>query len=368
MKKRIISISLIVLCILTSCSKTPNNIQGNNHNVDLDSENNKVSVKHILDDFDEAFETKYTKFSLPEKSKVIINQPEEVYNLELKYVNADKNTKWMKEKLTELANFFDIPNKAQIENVNNENSRFIMETSDKSVDIILFSNPSYHLKYDLNLTDLILKKSKYIDRMNSKDREEYKTIIDKSVKLANEINNLMDGKLENNPTDLYIQDYNGQKFYELDLQQSYKGLAIQCISPKHPKDGMLLGDNAIMAMSMYSHLLYDSNLNLYFFNGCNNYIPIKEEQIENIISFKSACGILETELAENMTLEFDDVKLWYEPRGTILDAISEDGFDGTKTIKCTPKWFFVMDEEDGGWHGISYITVDCSTGEVEVVV
>ena len=368
MKKRIIPISLIFLCILSSCSQTPDNIQGNNHNVDLNSENNKVSVEHILDDFDEAFETEYTKFKLPDKSSVIINQPEEVCNLELKYVNADKNTKWMKEKLTELANFFDIPNKAQIENVNNENSRFIMETSDKSVDIILFSNPSYHLKYDLNLTDLILKKSKYIDRMNSKDREEYKTIIDKSVKLANEINNLMDGKLENNPTDLYIQDYNGQKFYELDLQQSYKGLAIQCISPKHPKDGMLLGDNAIMAMSMYSHLLYDSNLNLYFFNGCNNYIPIKEEQIENIISFKSACGILETELAENMTLEFDDVKLWYEPRGTILDAISEDGFDGTKTIKCTPKWFFVMDEEDGGWHGISYITVDCSTGEVEVVV
>ena len=69
-----------------------------------------------------------------------------------------------------------------------------------------------------------------------------------------------------------------------------------------------------------------------------------------------------------MTLAFDDVKLWYEPRGTILDATTEDGFDGTKTIKCTPKWFFIIDEEDGEWHGISYITVDCSTGEVEVVI
>ena len=367
MKKQLIIIYLISIC-LSSCAQTPDSIQSNNHKTGSDNKYSYVSVEHILDDFDEAFETKYTKFKLPDKSSVIINQPEEICDLELKYVNADKNTKWMKEKLTELANFFDIPNKTQIENVNNENSRFIMETADKSVDIILFSNPSYHLKYDLNLTDLILKKSEYIDRMNSKDNEEYKAIVDKSVKLANEINNLMDGKLENNPTDLYIQDYNGQKFYELDLQQSYKGLAIQCISPKHPKDGMLLGDNAIMAMSMYSHLLYDSNLNLYFFNGCNNYIPIKEEQIENMISFKGACDILETELAENMTLEFDDVKLWYEPRGTILDATSEDGFDGSKTIKCTPKWFFVMDEEDGGWHGISYITVDCSTGEVEVVV
>ena len=67
-------------------------------------------------------------------------------------------------------------------------------------------------------------------------------------------------------------------------------------------------------------------------------------------------------------MEFDDVKLWYEPRGTILDATSEDGFDGTKTIKCTPKWYFISDEENGDFHGISYVTVDCVTGEVEVVL
>ena len=64
---------------------------------------------------------------------------------------------------------------------------------------------------------------------------------------------------------------------------------------------MTEGNNALMAMSMYSHLLYDSNLNLYFFNGCNNYIPIKEEQIENMISFKGACDILEEELASNVS-------------------------------------------------------------------
>ncbi|MDE6149156.1 MAG: hypothetical protein K2F81_03550, partial [Ruminococcus sp.] len=352
----------------SSCAQTPDNIQGNNHNVVLNSENNKVSVEHILDDFDEAFETEYTKFKLPDKSQVIINQPEEICDLELKYVNADKNIKWMENKVRQLAKIFGLPNDVDIKNVNNENELYVIENDKSRVDIRLFSNPSYSMKYNLDLSDIINTKAEYIDRMNSKDNEEYKAIVDKSVKLANEVNSIMDGKLENNPTDLYIQDYNGQKFYELDLQQSYKGLAIQCISPKHPKDGMLLGDNAIMAMAMYSHLLYDSNLNLYFFNGCNNYTPIKSKQIESIVSFKSACDILESKFAENMTLEFDDVKLWYEPRGTILDATTENGFDGTKTIKCTPKWFFIIDEEDGGWHGISYITVDCSTGKIEVVV
>ena len=117
MKKRIIPIPLIVMCLLTSCSQTSDNIQGNNHNVDLNSENNKVSVEHILDDFDEAFETKYTKFSLPEKSQVIINQPEEVCDLELKYVNADKSMDWLKERVYKLADIFNVQNYGNLKNV-----------------------------------------------------------------------------------------------------------------------------------------------------------------------------------------------------------------------------------------------------------
>ena len=366
MKKRIIPIPLIALCILSSCSQTPDNIQGNNHNVDLNSENNKVSVEHILDDFDEAFETEYTKFKLPDKSSVIINQPEEVCNLELKYVNADKNIDWMKNKLVQFLDLLDIANNENFKNINN--TKLVFETNKHRVVTRQISRPYYCLNGDWNPSEMITSKIEYINRINSNDSEEYKTIIDKSVKLANEINNLMDGGLKNEPTDLYIKDYNGEVFYELDLQQSYKSVGIQCIYPKHPVSDMTEGNNALMAMSMYSHLLYDSNLNLYFFNGCNNYIPIKEEQIENMISFKGACDILETELAENMTLEFDDVKLWYEPRGKILDATSEDGFDGTKTIKCTPKWYFISDEENGDFHGISYVTVDCVTGEIEVVL
>ena len=90
------------------------------------------------------------------------------------------------------------------------------------------------------------------------------------------------------------------------------------------------------------------------------------------IAFKSTCDILESELAENTNFEFDDVKLWYEPRGAIIDLSDSsvstyDAHDGNKTIKCTPKWYFISDESsEAELHMINYITVDCVTGEIEV--
>ena len=92
MKKRFLFIILIAICLLSSCAQTPDNIEGANHNIDLKSAN-KVSVEHIFDDFDEAFEAKYTKFKLPDKSSVIINQPEGVYDLELKCYLTSKTRK-----------------------------------------------------------------------------------------------------------------------------------------------------------------------------------------------------------------------------------------------------------------------------------
>ena len=373
MKKRIIPITLIAMCLLSSCSQTPDNIQGNNHNVDLNSENNKVSVEHILDDFDEAFETEYSKFKLPDKSSVIINQPEEVCNLELKYVNADKNTKWMKKKITELANFFDIPNNIKIENVNNQNSRFTIETSNKAVDIILFSNPYFILKNNYNLNDMVNTTIEYIDRIELNELNSiYQDLIKKSIKLSESINNIMESKLDISAADLYIKNYNGETFYELDLQQNYKGMGIQCISPNYLKESNDV-NNDILAQAMYTSMWYNSNLNLFLYNGCDSYVPIEINHINKIISFKGACDILESQLAENMTLEFDDMKLWYEPRGSFIDlsdpSISTyEAHDGNKTIKCTPKWFFISDNDEDSnlHHAINYVTVDCVTGEIEV--
>ena len=52
-EKQIIITSIIAVVVLSSCAQTPENIEGANHNIDLKS-TNKVSVEHILDDFDEA--------------------------------------------------------------------------------------------------------------------------------------------------------------------------------------------------------------------------------------------------------------------------------------------------------------------------
>ena len=369
MKKRIIPISLIALCILSSCSQTPDSIQGNNHNVDLNSENNKVSVEHILDDFDEAFETKYTKFKLPDKSSVIINQPEEVCDLELKYVNADKDTKWLKQKTSQLAEIFDIKNGVM---KMTQDFRCSIESDKERISINQFSEPYFCSMYALNHIDLDLMNIKKIEnlyRINTdKLNKKYQAVIDKSVKLSEQIYSLIGGDIISNPMDLFIMDYNDETYYEISMQPTFKNVGIQCISPIYSNRDIFEGNNALMTMSLNVKFLYDSKLNLHLFISCNGYTPVKSEPIDKMISFKGACDILEEELASNVSMEFDDVKLWYEPRGTILDATREDGFDGTKTTKCTPKWYFVSDSEEDKevYYSFNYVTVDCVTGEIEV--
>ena len=162
MKKQLIIIYLISIC-LSSCSQTPDNIQGNNHNVDLNSENDKVSVEHILNDFDEAFETKYTKFSLPEKSKVIINQPEEVCNLELKYVNADKSMDWLKERVYKLADIFNVQNYGDLKNVGDVG--YVLENNKERVRADVFSEPYYCSNDAAFIDEMNLVKIEHLNRL-----------------------------------------------------------------------------------------------------------------------------------------------------------------------------------------------------------
>ena len=366
MKKRIIPIPLIAMCLLSSCSQTPDNIQGNNHNVDLNSENNKVSVEHILDDFDEAFETEYTKFKLPDKSSVIINQPEEVCNLELKYVNADKSMDWLKERVYKLADIFNVQNYGNLKNVGD--IAYALENEKEKVRTDVFSVPYYCSNDDWDINQMKISKIEHLDRKQINNiNKEYVQVTNKSIKCANDICSCFGGVFSHSLIDLYVRDYKGKTFYELSLQPIYKNIGIQCINSTNNND-YENGDDVILADAFDIRFLYDINLKLYLYYGCNNYIPVKDEAIEKIISLKGACDSLESQLAENMTLEFDDVKLWYEPRGTILDATTEDGFDGSKTTKCTPKWYFISDndEDSGLYHAINYVTVDCVTGEIEV--
>ncbi len=366
MKKQLFSVSVIAICLLSSCAQTPDNIEGANHNIDLKS-TNKVSVEHILDDFDEAFKTEYTKFKLPDKSSVIINQPEGVYDLELKYVNSEKSLEWLKEKVFKLAEIFNVENNGNAENIGNIG--YCLENDKERVRADIFSEPYYCSNNAAFIDEMNLCKTEYLNRIQQKNiNKEYKEFIDKSVDCSNNITSIFGGIFTNIPMDLYIRDNNGEVFYELSLQPTYKGVGLQCITPTYSNGDIFEGDNALMTMGFDIRFLYNSDYNLNYYVSCDNYTPVKEEPIEKIISFKGACDILEEELASNVSMEFDDVKLWYEPRGTILDATTEDGLDGSKTTRCTPKWFFISDnEEDSGLHhAINYVTVDCVTGEIEV--
>ncbi len=366
--KRAVIILLIVSCLLSSCAQTPDSIQGNNYNTDLNL-NDKVPVEHILDDFDEAFKTEYSKFKLPDKSSVIINQPEGVYDLELKYVNADKDTNWLKEKASQLAEVFNVKN-GSVKMI--QDFRCSIENDKEKVSISQFSEPYFCSIYaveniDLDLMNISKIESLYrmkIDKLN----EQYQEIIDKSFKMCKQIYSVIGEDIINNPMDLFIMNYNDEKYYEISMQPTYKGVGLQCISPIYSNGNIFEGDNALMTMSLNVRFLYDSKMNVHLFIGCNGYTPVKSEPIKNMISFKGACDILEEELASNVSMEFDDVKLWYEPRGTILDATTEDGFDGSKTTKCTPKWYFISDnkEDKDVYYSFNYVTVDCVTGEIEV--
>ena len=366
MKKQLFSVSVIAICLLSSCAQTPENIEGANHNIDLKS-TNKVSVEHILDDFDEAFKTEYTKFKLPDKSSVIINQPEGVYDLELKYVNSEKSLEWLKEKVYKLTETFNVKSYGNLESIGK--TAYILANENEQVRVDMFSEPYYYFSKDeISLNDMTLEKIEYVDRIKEENlNKKYNKIIDKSVDCANKINKEFGGALTNIPFDLYIRNYIGEEFYELSLQPVYKGVGIQCITPTYNNEN-IENDNIIISDLFDMRLLYNTNLKLYLYVSCNNYTSSMSKPIDKIISFKGACDILEEELAPNVSMEFDDVKLWYEPRGTILDATTEDGFDGSKTTKCTPKWFFISDnEEDSGlYHAINYVTVDCVTGEIEV--
>ncbi|MDE6149279.1 MAG: hypothetical protein K2F81_04185, partial [Ruminococcus sp.] len=287
-------------------------------------------------------------------------------DLELKYVNSEKSMEWLKEKVYKLAEIFDVKNYNEIEYI--KDIAYFLENNKEKVRVDVFSEPYYCLNDDWDINLMKINKTEHLDREKLDVlNNEYIGVTSKSIEYANNICAAFEGSLTNNLMDLYVKDYNGQTFYELSLQPSYKGLGIQSINPTYHKE-YTNDDNILIADAFDVRFLYDVNLKLYLYYGCNNYTPVKAEPIDKIISFKSACDILEEELASNVSMEFDDVKLWYEPRGTILDATTEDGFDGAKTTKCTPKWFFISDnEEDSGlWHAINYVTVDCVTGEIEV--
>lgn len=352
MEKLMISITLIMICFLCSCKQTPNDVKTKEMSDDISV--NYVSAEHILDDFNDAFETKYTKFKLPKKSDVIIDQPEEVNKLELKYVNSNGDEKWMKNKEKDLLKMF------------NDNNAMSAEEKEKSyIETRVFSRPYYNYE-PLLLNELEETKYEFLNRKKITDFDGYiQNAVKKSVKISDEANKILEGELTNIPIDLTVYDNKGKSLYETCMQPCYKGIGIMGNIPAlYNYSSADDNSDTLIAMAMRSRVIYDNDLRLYMVNNCNNFKVVKSESIDNIISFKSACNILESTLSEKIELDFNDVKLWYEPIGKILS--SEDKEVTNHVVKCTPKWYFINDSTTDGMHMINYISVDCETGDVDV--
>ena len=367
MKKRIILISLIVLCILSSCSQTPDNIQGNNHNVDLNSENNKVSVKHILDDFDEAFETKYSKFSLPEKSKVIINQPEKVCDLQLDFLNKKKSLEWMSQKLSDLQTAFE--HKIDGEIVVDETIVQI-GSDNENVSVSGYSEPYSLWNFNSDVIsyvnqNVVETEVVYIDRIPEKNIDGgLKSAMNKAINYAQNVKNVMKDELDVKLATGYILHGSDDLSYEIDLQKTYKGIGIMNLPPAYVNDYTTKEGTEILTTYFETYIEFDSSLNPLFYNSCDCFTIKSEKDLHKIISLKGACDILEKELGNNLNLQFDDMELMYEPQ----EYISSENDTIEKHIQCVPKWFFMIDYSEGIQHMLKYISVDCVTGKIEVVL
>jgi hypothetical protein len=124
--------------------------------------------------------------------------------------------------------------------------------------------------------------------------------------------------------------------------------------------------NTLMSAAMQTYIDFDSDFNPEYYIGCDAFKIEKAESVDKMISFKGACDILEEQLADNISLEFDDVELMYEPRGT--ETGSGESAAATNIV-CTPKWYFIIDDKQpNGLHAINYVTVDCITGEIYVLI
>ena len=365
-KLKFIDICAIII-MLSSCSQTPDNIQGNNHNVDLNSENNKVSVEHILDDFDEAFETKYTKFSLPEKSQVIINQPKKICDLQLDFLNKEKNLEWMSQKLSDLQTAFEhkidgeIAVNETIVQIGGDNENVSVSGCSEPYSLWNFnSDVISYVNQNVVETEIV-----YIDRIPEKNIDcGLKSAMDKAINYAQNVKNVMKDELDVKLATGYILHGSDDLSYEIDLQKAYKGIGIMNLPPAYVNDYTIKEGTDLLTTYFETYIEFDSSLNPLFYNSCDCFTIKSEEELHKIISLKGACDILEKELGNNLNLQFDDIELMYEPRGYVPLE------NGTieKHIQCVPKWFFMIDYSEGIQHMLKFISVDCVTGEIEVVL
>lgn len=366
-KAKILLPVLLAAVVLSSCENTPDNIRSNKHSAEVDSGEAYVSSENIYDSFDAAFEKEYTKFKLPEKSAVSICRSDGVYDLELAYINAENDMDWLSSKVEELQSALDIKIDGKIETVEDQAQ---LQDEHNKLKITRFAQPYCCWEASengVNTADADADNMElfYLDRPTSENADSgLLSAADKAKTLADTFSKVLGEELDNVVSDGYIITTDSGVGYEIEIQKAYKGIGIQNVFSTNADDTLFVKGNALMTYSMQTYTDLDANFDPEYYIGCNAFKVAKAEKIDKMLSFKGACDLLEENLADKIDIQFDDVKLMYEPRGE-----STEVGESADNICCTPKWYFIIDDKQPtGLHAINYVTVDCVTGEIYVLI
>lgn len=368
MKKPVISLISAALFLLTSCAETPENIKSNKHESDK-TQVGFVSPDKIYDDFESAYSTEYSKFILPESSAIRHTPPEGVYDLELAYCNKENDIEWKKDKVSKLYSALGFSFKAEM---TADDKVAFLDDGSEGIKIRNYSSASISWKesdtgVSSSSENITSNDAYFIDHMNADEiPEELENASSKALSVCEQVKEALGDELDVQVTDGYIIRTSDDVGYEIEIRKSYKGIGIQNLLPKTSSVPILGEEDSLLSAALQTYMGFDSNFLPEYLKYCDTFSAAKAEPLKEVVSFKGACDILERELASNMSVEFDDVTLLYEPIGTYPGV---ETTDEPKNIICTPKWYFIQDDVDeSGMHTINYITVDCASGAVEVFI
>lgn len=339
-------IAAALLCLSALCLSACSFVTDNTAEVEKDLAD-YTTAKHMLDGIDAAYDTDYSKFTLPDKDALHITHPEGVYELTLEVINADGNKEWENQKNKELAAVFDTSGGAEacvvVSGAYYINEKLLQNSAspvnnDPALECeITTLSPLTHKSLDTKLRQVTGNAESYASRIKEITGEELDTYVYDVLKY----------KCEN------------KTGYGVEMQKSYKGIGVLNMYPLHPTAEQLDDTHSLKVLQTYSD--FNDDAEVVFYAAPPSYKTANAQAIDKVVSFKSACDILEEKLSDNSHFQFDDVVLMYEP---YTDQTKGDLAD----IECVPKWFFINYTRSGGENMIRYFSVSLKDGAVEAVM
>ncbi|MBQ4096395.1 MAG: hypothetical protein IJC65_08250 [Oscillospiraceae bacterium] len=364
-RKRMAIVIAILLSVSLLCSCDASNDTGRGETMDIGSQEagnyEYVSPSEILSSFDAVFECDYTKFTFPQQSSVQIPKPEGVYNLELQYTNGEASVDWYKAVAEKVPQSFGIFGEYEISVEDSE-----VSVTGNGINTDVYANSKVYTIWNCNDTignpnEFDSIEHVYINRLTD---SEMPSGLTSGIELLESLSQKV-CKLTNDSEDYaecyYAINYKREDigWYRIDLQKSYKGVAIRNLV-SGIGDGKGDNGNSVIVTVFNSYAIIREDGTPVVLSISPSFETVSAQPIEKMLSLKGACDLLEDKLAPELKLEINDIELMYEPIG--VQSSSED--KSSLKVNCTPKWYFILDRPTESGYVMEYISVDCVTGEI----